>query len=266
MRDIFNTLFRYKDKKSPDKLGLYPIAVHIASMPERRYLWTSRILVILACISISFNMMLASGIYLLLPQRGAIPQLLYTDKDFSKLEKMQPNERNISADNLIIEQIIEKYIRLRHEITFDPLKLADRWSKNSEFYWLSAPMNYQDFTNKYKDNVYTYIANFETKFRRREVKVQWIRHLSGEIWQAQFEIKNFLLNSDEPQTAMWRAYLRIREFEIDFENKPAIIGNPFGIRVQNYSLAYFGTDQKSEDYLSLARKVAETTPAEEEQQ
>ena len=66
MFEIFNTIFKYKEKQSPDQLGLYPERVHVEAMPERRYLWTSRVLVILSCLSISFNMMLAATIYLLL--------------------------------------------------------------------------------------------------------------------------------------------------------------------------------------------------------
>ena len=73
MFDIFKTIFKYKEKESPDKLGKYPEAVHVNAMPERRYLWTSRILVIISSISISLSMMLASTVYLLLPQRGAAP-------------------------------------------------------------------------------------------------------------------------------------------------------------------------------------------------
>ena len=73
MLEIFNTVFKYKEKQSPDQLGFYPERVHVNAMPERRYLWTSRVLVILACLSICLNMMLAATIYLLLPQRTVQP-------------------------------------------------------------------------------------------------------------------------------------------------------------------------------------------------
>ena len=59
MFDIFNTVFKYKEKSSPDKLGVYPERVHIKAMPERRYLWSSRVLVIMAVFSICLNMILA---------------------------------------------------------------------------------------------------------------------------------------------------------------------------------------------------------------
>ncbi len=71
MFDIFQTIFKYKEKVTPDKLRFYPEKVHTNAIPERRYLWTSRFLVIFSCISISISMMLASAIYVLLPQRQA---------------------------------------------------------------------------------------------------------------------------------------------------------------------------------------------------
>ena len=40
MLDIFQTIFKYREKKSPDQLGFYPEKVHVSAMPERRYLWT----------------------------------------------------------------------------------------------------------------------------------------------------------------------------------------------------------------------------------
>ena len=88
MFDIFNTVFKYKEKSSPDKLGVYPERVHIKAMPERRYLWSSRVLVIISVFSICLNMMLSSTIYLLLPQRSSAPRLLYVNNKFNQMQKM----------------------------------------------------------------------------------------------------------------------------------------------------------------------------------
>ena len=86
MFDIFNTVFKYKEKSSPDKLGVYPERVHIKAMPERRYLWSSRVLVIMAVFSICLNMILACTIYLLLPQRSSAPRLLFLNSKFNQMQ------------------------------------------------------------------------------------------------------------------------------------------------------------------------------------
>ena len=110
MFDIFQTIFKYKEKASPDKLGFFPEKVHVEAMPERRYLWTSRILVIISCMSICFSMILACTIYLLLPQRGAYPRLLQTNPHFSQLELTERQERSIPVQDLLAEKYIEEYI------------------------------------------------------------------------------------------------------------------------------------------------------------
>ena len=127
MFSIFNTIFKYKEKESPDKLGLFPEQVHVDAMPERRYLWTSRFLVIIASMSICFNMMLASALYVMLPQRSSSPQLFYIDHYFSQIERAQPMEINYPVGNLINEEHITNYIMLRYLITNDYDELIRRW-------------------------------------------------------------------------------------------------------------------------------------------
>ena len=98
---VFSTMFRYRDKKSPDKLGLYPERFHIKAIPERRYLWTSRLLVIIAVLNIILMMVLALTIYLLLPQRGAYP-LLY-EQYYGSLRPLSSHITWVSPLNLLTE-------------------------------------------------------------------------------------------------------------------------------------------------------------------
>ena len=92
MLDLLRTVFKYKEKRSPDKLGRYPEALHTSAMPERRYLWSSRLLVIFAALSICFNIMLASSIYVMLPQKNASPRTVTHNARFSVMPR-QPSRR-----------------------------------------------------------------------------------------------------------------------------------------------------------------------------
>ena len=147
MLDIFYTVFKFKEKESPDKLGLYPERAHTQAMPERRYLWSSRILVILAVISMSITMMLALTIYLMLPQKTVYPRLLQINKYFSQLELVQPAERRILVTDLIAEQHISEYITLRNSITSDYDQLLSRWGERQTIYWYSEANVYSRFYN-----------------------------------------------------------------------------------------------------------------------
>ena len=107
MFDIFHTLFKYKEKESPDHLGAFPEKVHVEAFPERRYLWTSRLLVVLAALSICFNMMLVCAIYLMIPSINVVPQFFSINKNFNQIEMVQPREVRFPVSDLVTEQYID---------------------------------------------------------------------------------------------------------------------------------------------------------------
>lgn len=202
MLEIFNTVFKYKEKQSPDQLGFYPERVHVNAMPERRYLWTSRVLVILACLSICLNMMLAATIYLLLPQRTVQPKLFQINKYFSMLEQVQPAEINFPVSDLITEQHITEYILLRYLVSSDYDELVTRWGPGSTIYWYSSPAVFREFSEN--DVAYS-IMQFRQKSLQRDVEIDWIKPAALGLWQVQFRTMDYLPGSDKPTTSIWRA-------------------------------------------------------------
>lgn len=254
MFDIFNTIFKYKEKASPDKLGLYPEHVHVDAMPERRYLWTSRVLVIIACFSICFNMMLAASLYVMLPQRGSAPQLFYIDKYFSQIERMQPFEMIYPVGNLITEEHITNYIMMRYIITNDYDELARRWGAGSYIYWLSSPDVYDQFT---KFDAKYNLSQFRLKNMMRDVEIDWIRPLTRGLWQTQFRTLDYLPGQEDPIISTWRATMRIQyvNFNPNQVTHEDALKNPFGFLVTNYSLSYLGLENDTEHYLSQAKRI-----------
>lgn len=252
MLDIFQTIFKYREKKSPDQLGFYPERVHVNAMPERRYLWTSRILVIASCMSICFSMMLACAVYVLLPQRGAFPRLLQTNNYFSRLELTDVAEKTVPVQDLIAEQYIEEYILLRHVISNDYDELVNRWSPGSQLYWMSARPVFQSFTTNDAQNN---IMQFRMRSLVRMVEVEWIKPMGRSLWQAQFITMDYYPGETTPIINIWRAYLRVVFTNINFNNKEQRVFNPFGFLVLNYSLSYVGTPDEPESYLNTAKDV-----------
>ena len=255
MFDIFHTIFKFKEKESPDKLGYYPERVHINAMPERRYLWTSRVLVILASLSICINMMLASTIYVLLPQRRATPQLFYINKYFSQMEQVQPAEVNMPVGDLIAEQHINDYIMLRYLISSDYDELLSRWGEGSTIYWYSASNVYGDFA---KNDAEYNIMQFREKGLRRDVEIDWTRPLAQGLWMVQFRTLDYLPENDKPIENTWRATLRIGFTNIPFRNKEDAIANPFGFLVTSFSLAYHGSPNKIQNYLQTVKRATQS--------
>lgn len=252
MFDIFQTIFKYREKASPDKLGAFPEKVHIEAMPERRYLWTSRVLVIFSCLSISLSMMIASAIYVLLPQRGAYPRLLQINRYFSQLEMTDLLEKIVPVQDLIAEQYIEEYINLRHVISNDYDELMVRWSPGSRLYWLSSRSVFQNFiTNDVQNN----ILQFRMRNMVRLVEVEWVKPMTKGIWIAQFITMDYYPGRTTPIVNVWRAYLRVVFTDINFNNREQRKLNPFGFLVLNYSMSFVGTPDEPESYLNTAKDV-----------
>lgn len=238
MKDIFYTVFKYKEKQSPDKLGLYPERVHTAAMPERRYLWSSRMLVIVASISISLNIVLAATFVLLLPQRSASPRLLHVNKDFYNLEQTQPVEKPALATDLLAENDIIDYIKLRYKVTQDYEENNQRWSEYSRFFWLSSP----DVFTQFQKTEQEYASMQRQKGLTRRVEVEWVKPLTLGLWQAQFLTYDYFPNK-KTVVNTWRANLRVTYKTLKYKTKDDMIKNPYGFVIDSYSLSYAGPKQ-----------------------
>lgn len=252
MFDIFKTIFKYKEKESPDKLGLYPERVHVDAMPERRYLWTSRVLVIIACFSICFNMMLASTLYVIIPQRGSYPKLFYIDRYFNQVERLQPAEVFYPTANLITEEHISNYIMLRYIITNDYDELARRWGEGQYIYWMSSTTVFKDFQDY---DVRYNLEQFKSKNMMRDVEIDWIRPMSRGLWQAQIRTLDYLPKAQEPIVSVWRLTMRIQYFNFNNVTYEDSLKNPFGFLITTFSQSYLGNDVAADDYLSESKRI-----------
>lgn len=251
MSDIFRTLFKFKEKESPDELGYFPEKVHVDAFPERRYLWTSRLLVILSILSICFNMMLASAIYLMLPLIQTAPEFYSINKYFSQIEQVQKREVRFPVSDLLTEQHIQEYLHMRYTISNDFEELLQRWGTNSPLYWYSAPVVYENFLNT---DVQPSLMEFRRSGLQRFIEIQWVRPLSRGLWQAQFTTYDFMPNNPTPVATYWRATMRIAYANLNFSHKEDRVLNPYGFLVVSYSLAYHGAEGDTESYIDTARR------------
>ena len=251
MFDVFHTLFRYTEKESPDELGAYPVKVRIDAFPERRYLWTSRFLVIFTGLSICLNVILVLTIYLMIPNIKVYPRFFNINKYFSQIEQVQPHIINYPATDLVTEQYLKEYLYLRYTITDDAEDLVSRWTEGSSFYWYSTPDVYEKFKSS---EMPANIKDFREGLRRY-INIQWIRPLSRGLWQAQFSTHD--LKAGQPVSVVyWRATIRVAYAKLSFLDKDDRILNPYGFVVQSYSLAYHGAEGDKESYIDTARKRA----------
>lgn len=238
MVSILGTLFKYKEKESPDNLGYFPERVHVEAFPERRYLWTARFLVIVTCLSICFNMMLSSIIYLILPSYHVQPELFVINHDLNKMELFERDEVPYYASELIAEQYLRDYIILRYTITEDYAELKERWSKNSILYWYSTDSVFRDFQEK---DVKTADEQFKRLGLQRYVEIMWTKHLSLSMWMVEFKTYDITRDEPQPKVDVWRATVRIGyDSHMKFNRPEDRILNPFGFLIYSYTLSYLG--------------------------
>ena len=254
MFDIFRTLFKYKEKESPDQLGNFPEKVHVEAFPERRYLWTSRLLVILSGLSICFNMMLASAIYLMLPLIRVTPEFYNINKYFSQIEQVQKREVNYPVSDLVTENYIREYLIARYTVTNDYEEIVQRWGRGSVMYWYSTPTIYDDFVNT---DARSSLLQFRRNGLQRYIEIDWVRPLSRGLWQAQFTTYDFHGNNPVPAVSYWRATMRIMYARLNFAEPADRLYNPYGFLVASYSLAYHGPERYTESYIDTARRRAQ---------
>ena len=238
MVSILGTLFKYKEKETPDELGLFPERVHVDAFPERRYLWTSRFFVITTCLSICFNMLLGSIIYAMLPCLHVNPKLFRINDNVNQIDVLEKYERYYYASDLIAEQYIRDYIMLRYTVTDDYAELKDRWRKNSVFFWYSTQEVYNDFI---KNDAATVYEQFEKIGLQRYVEIVWTKHMSRSMWIVEFKTYDVTRDSTRPKVDVWRATMRIGYANgLQFRKPEDRLLNPYGFLVYSYTLSYLG--------------------------
>jgi type IV secretory pathway component VirB8 len=257
---IFSTIFRYREKRTPDKLGLYPEAFHIPAFPERRYLWTSRLLVIFAVLSFCFNIVLCLSLYLLIPLKSSKPVFYRTHNISFALEKVAPNYLNIPYRDVLSEKYLRDYVEMRHGIPRSTADLFYRWDKTSLFYQYSSFSVYSYFINQLND---AQVKEFIRLRMRRKIDVTEVKKLSRDLWQIRFQTVTTTKYQQTPVIINWNAYARVayqefdhyEDLEKDEEDKRDYTLNPFGFKITNYSVAYAGTNEAAKDSFAVAKKV-----------
>ncbi len=253
MFDWFSLVFKYKEKKSPDILGKFPETVHVKSFPERRYLWTSRVLVICAIFSCCITIALTMVIYLILPQRGAIPNFIEEDFQESSLEYMPQNELLVEAEKLLAEKVIERYIILRNEFPTNYTQIASQWQKGSEFHSLTTEKEFLSFSSKLD---YKQMITFVDKGITRTIRIDRIISTPNNLWIVYFTAITQTGDDSNPIEGYWKAYIRLQidRSEVGYQDiKP---DNPLRIKVAKYSAGYRGSNAPSESSKDLAKKNA----------
>ncbi|MGD9638477.1 MAG: VirB8/TrbF family protein [Alphaproteobacteria bacterium] len=257
MANIFELLFKPKEADSPDKLGLYPERNHVPALPERRYLFTSRYLVVISVINVCITIMLSSILFYILPQRRIVPKLLAIDHRFDIVSLIEPDERLVDSLVLATETYIAEYIYWRHSIVPNVNEMNRRWGPASLVFWYSNLKLYQEFEHTFmpKD-----LAMAQEDEITREVEIRMISRRYYGIWRAEFLTHDTSPNFKGTRTTIWRALINVAFIKRPYPNQDEAMKNPLDFTVMSYSLSSLGSP---DDTKTEAEKAAEAEAEEE---
>lgn len=263
MVNLFYALFKYKEKAQKDELGYYPEKVNVKAFPERRFLWTSRFLVVISCLSICVSMMLASALCVLIPKKGIGIYPLQIDYQLYQITMMSPSNVRVYAGDLVTESVLAEYIKKRYTITDDFELLKKHFGEKDFLFLASSPEVYENFAG----TEMPYFEVLQQRGVRREVKIKRIYPVSFDFWQVRFqtidtapdiEVDDFMdlmkVNLETavakpkqgaPLVSDWIATLRMNFNFHKFEDKDLGLVNPYGLTIYSYDLSFMGNNIKS---------------------
>lgn len=240
MFDLFYTLFKYKEKSQKDILGNYPEKVNVPAFPERRFLWTSRMMVILSVMSICLTIILGGILRFMLPLRNAKVMPLQIDYERYQVIRMEEEEFEAFAGNLATESVMADYVVKRYTIGDSLDELLHRLGENEFVHLASEELVYDEFKK-------TELAYFEFMQRqgiRRKVKINLVYPVSFNFWQVRFETIDSIPGKTEPLIKSWIASIRMSFNFSKYEDKDLGLKNPFGTTIHTYNLTYMGSNEK----------------------
>ena len=132
------SIFSNQQAYTSDHLEVYPQKMHVRALPERRYLKTSRFLVICCLISILFNFAIC---FIYIRNTGLITTQVYNpymtstylfslDYYNKELKPVERQRRVLDNEDLVIQNLIEDYLTKRYDLLSDVQEMNKRWEPN----------------------------------------------------------------------------------------------------------------------------------------
>ena len=190
LRNIFSSVLKYKEQRTNDALEAYPERLHVSALPERRFLKTSRVLVILALLSIALNfalgfvyMKMASSVHAIIKSPdGQITRLYQLDPYQKEIKPVDQARAYIPFWQLITESLIMEYLNLRFSVIPNMEEMRHRWSANEKL----ALYGLEIFGSTSAEREIT-LSNLQ-KGRIQDIFVYSIKPVSGNLYVVIYDL------------------------------------------------------------------------------
>jgi type IV secretion system protein VirB8 len=218
-------------------LGLYPDSVHVPSLASRQLLWMARAVSWGLCVSMSCNLALICLLIGLFPLKHIEPFLVTVADKSEKIVRIEPIEQSIPGYQLLVEQMLRRYVIDRESITPLAREMEYRWSPGGNIAQFTSPAAFQIFQKQVPE----YRRAF-TSGLTRQVTIRAVNRITSTYWSVEFSTQ------DEDQNGASEALRSDWHVTILLAFKPQHVGydqrflNPVGLTVTHYSVVKQNTN------------------------
>ena len=145
------------------------------------------------------------------------------------------------ANRVLVQDRVETYVRMYHEVTPTISWMRGRWAKGQ---FLTAHST-QPVYEKGSANTEMMIQELERTAFTRTVKIRSANRAGRDLWHVEFETSTTVADGRyaEPSVKRWVAYIKLAR--IRYRRKPTLaeqVRNPLGILVNEYNYRPVETD------------------------
>ena len=251
------SLISYKDKETKDHLEAYPERLHVKALPERRYLKTSRTLVILSLICLSVNFALgfwfmynATRVRTVIQRPDGQAHLYTLDQFQRKVRAVEGTRGWVGMEDMVLQNLITEYLTLRYTILPNEEEMVKRWGENEKLF-LYGKKIYEDFAPERSTGLFLLREGYI-----QEVYVYSIQYIYSDLYRVYFDLFrlpyrrgdvvdcNCLNKTKECLTCLrknaksvrrYMAYMRVY-FDANVISRDDIMKNPFRFNVKTFTL------------------------------
>ena len=251
------SLIAYKDKETKDHLEAYPERLHVRALPERRYLKASRTLVILALISLSFNIFLGilfihntTHVSATLVRSDGKAHLYTLDKFQRRMRMVEGMTRRVGMEDLVLQKLITEYLTLRYTILPNEEEMGKRWGMGGKMA-LYGPKVFEEWIPERSAGILLLREGYT-----QEIYVYGIQYVYSNLYRVYFDLFrlpykrgevascNCLDKTKECLTCLRKnaktkqrmmAYMRV-DLDGNMTTREDIMKNPLRFNVQTYTV------------------------------
>lgn len=189
-------VFIYRPEASNDQLGAYPERMHVEALPERRYLRTTRFLVIASLLSLTFNFAMtfifirnARNVEAIVENSNSQDTYLYyLDYYRKELQPLQKTYRYLSVMDLVFQNLISDYLNQRFQITLNKGEMNAKWGVAGKVYAYASKLYENEFLPTVDESL-----NLMNRGITQEIYIYDIKNLNGvNFYEVVFDV--FSLN------------------------------------------------------------------------